>query len=260
MIPFWNHPDFEKIDDSLRQRILTWAWINYNARTIHAEEKVANPAFALIMEGIYPGTDNFDMKSVVQQSLVDEHFHSLMHYNAIEATKKVRNLTETIDLPDSITYRHLVECQSTVGDDWQRKSMVLVWAIVSEISINAYLTLLSKNKAIQPTHSLIAKLHDIDEYAHASVLVEISKSIYVNFSSKEQEFFVRFLPMAMNAFCAQDYSMWKILLDHFKVPKAREIIQDCESDRSKKKIMRDFSGLKRVAEELCIINQLEYEF
>lgn len=260
MVPFWDHPNFQKIDDEIKEKVLTWGWINYNQRTIHAEEKVANPAFYLLMQGIFPGCDTFEMKSVVQQSLIDEHFHSLMHYNAIEATKKVRNVKETIHFPDSITYRELVKAQSEVSETWKKQSMILVWAIVSEISINAFLSLLSESKTIQPTHSLIARLHDVDEYAHSSVLIEISKSIYVRMDSEQQNFFVTYLPKALKAFIAQDYSVWTNILEHFKVKGTREIIEDTKSVKSNNSLVRDFSGLKKISKDLDILHKMDFNF
>jgi P-aminobenzoate N-oxygenase AurF. len=260
MVPFWNHPDFQKLDDELKYKILTWGWINYNRRTIHAEEKVANPAFALIMEGVFPGCEAFEIKSVVQQSLIDEHWHSFMHYNAIEATLQLRELEDNIRFPHSITYRKLVEAQAEVSENWKKKSMVLIWAIVSEISINAFLELLSKNEKIQPIHSLIAKYHDIDEFAHASILVELSKGIYTNMNKEQREFFVKYLPKAMHAFCAHDYSTWEVLLDHYNVGKAKEIIGDVKRANSGKHLVRDFSGLRKVAEALDIKHRMDFNF
>jgi len=260
MVPFWNHPNFQKVDGEIKEKVLTWGWLNYNQRTIHAEEKVANPAFHLLMQGIFPGCDTFEMKSVVQQSLIDEHFHSLMHYNAIEATRKVRNLNENIQFLDSITYRELVKAQNEVSESWKKQLMVLVWAIVSEISINAFLSLLSKSKTIQPLHSLIAKLHDVDEYAHSSVLIEIAKAIYVKMNREQQDFFVTYLPKALKAFVAQDYSVWTNILEHFKVKGIREIIEDSKSIKSNDSLVRDFSGLRKISEDLNIVNKINFEF
>jgi len=260
MVPFWNHPTFEKVDCEIKEKILTWAWINYNQRTIHAEEKVANPAFHLLMQGIFPGCDTFEMRSVVQQSLIDEHFHSLMHYNAIEATKRVRDLTDTIHFPDSITYRELVKAQSEVSEKWKKQSMVLVWAIVSEISINAFLSLLSGSKTIQPIHSLIAKLHDIDEYSHSSVLIEITKSIYVRMNREQQDFFIKYLPSALKAFIAQDYSVWTNILEHYNVKGIKEIIGDSKNIKSNDSLIRDFSGLRKISNDLNIINRMDFNF
>lgn len=260
LVPFWRHPDFERIDSELKFKILTWGWMVYNTRTIHAEEKIVNPSFDLILQDTFDGTNSFEMKSVVHQSLIDERFHSYMHYNAMFMTKGVRNVGEEIEIPDSITYRLLLLHQNEEPEEWKRKLMVLACGIVSETSINAYLSLLSKSKGVQPKHALVSKLHDIDEYAHSSLLVEIAKSVFLFFGQRERAFFVKYLPKAMDAFCAQDYSAWRKVLTYFHIPNSDKIIADCEQELTHSKLVNDYSGLKKIAEELNISRDIDYEF
>ncbi|WP_276504971.1 diiron oxygenase [Terrimonas pollutisoli] len=260
LVPFWDHPSFDKVDDEIKFKILTWGWITYNTRTIHAEEKIVNPSFDLILQDTFPGTDKVEMKNVVHQSLIDERFHSMMHYNAMEITKKLRSIRDKINLPDSVTYRRLLEHQSNQPEDWKQKLMVLACGIVSETSINAFLSLLSKSTGVQPRHALVSKLHDVDEFAHSSLLVEIAKSVFVHFNKREKTFFVQYLPMAMDAFCVQDFSSWSCILEYHKIKKSREIIEDCRQAASKAKMVNDYSGLKRIAEELNIMKDINYEF
>lgn len=260
LVPFWNHPNFEKVDDEIKFQILTWGWLVYNMRTIHAEEKIVNPSFELIIQNTFKGTNNVEIRNVVYQSLIDEHFHSLMHYNAMNATRRIRNISKEIDLPDSITYRYLVKHQSNEPESWKKKIMILACGIVSETSINAYLSLLSKSTDVQPKHALVSKFHDVDEFAHSSLLVEIAKSVFVHFDRTERDFFVRYLPKAMDAFCAQDYSTWALILNNYAIPDAERIISDCENELSKAKLVNDYSGLKKIADELNITRDIDYEF
>src|SRR5690348_16790775 len=67
MLPFHDHPDFADVSPEQRERVLTLAWIVYNQRVISAEEHVANPAFALVMRGVFPGTDDFMFRRAIQQ-------------------------------------------------------------------------------------------------------------------------------------------------------------------------------------------------
>jgi hypothetical protein len=260
MVPFWDHPNFSKLDDEIKYKTLTWGWINYNQRTIHAEVNVANPAFELLMDKAVPGCDDFAMRSVVQQSLIDEHFHSFMHYNAIESTLQLRNLEDNPNFPLSVTYRELVRAQSEVSEKWEKNMLVIVWAIVSEVSINAFLDLLSGNKEIQPMHSLIARLHNVDEYSHASVLVEISKSVFIHMNEKQRAFFIKYLPRAMDAFCAQDFSTWNSVLDSLDVEGGDKIIQDTINSKKGGKLIRDFSGLEKIVMELGIEKSIDFDF
>src|SRR3954452_8038715 len=79
LLPFREHPDFLTAAPEQRDAALTWAWVVYNQRVISAEEHVANPAFALVMQGVFPGSDDFAVRRAVQQALVDEHWHTYMH-------------------------------------------------------------------------------------------------------------------------------------------------------------------------------------
>lgn len=259
LIPFWDHPDFQAHDESLKSKLLSHAWVNYNTNTMTAEEKVANPAFYLMMVDKFPGTNYESMKKNMIQALVDEHYHTYMHMQANFATKRMRDLRE-LDLPHSISYRHFVQAQGQATDQWQRDLLTVVWAIVSEISINAYLTLLEDTKDIQPLHSAIAKAHNLDEYGHAKVCFEAAKSIYVNMDKKQRKFFVDYLPLALEAFVANDYSVWRGTLEQLGFNKVDTIIGDCESNVSKKNLVRDYSGLKRVVDELEVENEIDFDF
>ncbi|ACY18622.1 diiron oxygenase [Haliangium ochraceum] len=260
MVPFWNHPRFESVSEDKKQMLLTWAWIVYNERTIAAEEYVANPAFGLIMHDRFPGCATIDYKNSIQQSLIDEHFHTFMHINGIHRTKVTRNITSAPKFPYSVTYRRLLEAQSKVSDTWEKELLTLTFAIVSEISINAYLDLIADNPTIQPTHRLIAKLHAHDENAHAYLLQEAGKSLYLEMNDKQRRIFLQTLPIALEAFLAHDYSAWEVILDFLKIDGASEILADSRSSSTNTSLSRDYSGLKKMAEELDVVDKLEFDF
>lgn len=260
MVPFWDHPRFVSVPEEKKQALLTWAWIVYNERTIAAEEYVANPAFGLIMHDRFPGCDTIHYKNSIQQSLIDEHFHTFMHINAIHRTKKTRGITSSPVFPYSITYRRLLEAQSKATDPWEKDLLTLTFAIVSEISINAYLDLIADNRDIQPTHSLIAKLHAHDENAHAYLLQEAGKSLYLEMDEKQRRCFLKALPVGLEAFLAHDYSAWEVILDFLEIENAREILADSRNVSTNKTLSRDYSGLKKMAQELDVMDELEFDF
>ncbi|MDQ3287860.1 MAG: diiron oxygenase [Pseudomonadota bacterium] len=259
LVPFWDHPDFQSSDEPLKQRLLSQAWINYNTGTITAEERIANPAFQLMLSDRFPGTDHESMKKNMIQSLVDEHYHTYMHLSANHATVRRRGLAR-LDLPHSISYRHYLAASERMTEQWQRDLLTVVWAIVSEISINAYLTLLEEADDIQPLHNLIAKAHNRDEYAHAKVCVEAAKSIYVHMNAHQRQLFCSYLPIALEAFVANDYSVWRGTLEQLGFAKVDAIIGDCESTTSKKNLVRDYSGLKKIVTELGLERDVDFDF
>ncbi|WP_414448185.1 diiron oxygenase [Burkholderia sp. 22PA0099] len=260
MVPFWDHPTFASVSDKTREAVLAWAWIVYNRRTIAAEERVANPAFALLVAGRFPCGSEPEVQQQIQHSLIDEHFHSLMHMMAIERTRKMRGIDYEIQFPDSVTYRALQRLQAQTQDPWERDLQVLVFAIVSEISINAYLELMARDSTIQPFHSLITTLHNRDEYAHAALLAEISKPLYGELNEAQRASFRSYLPVALDAFWAQDYSAWECILRHLQVPHYAEMLEDCKRDASKSKLSRDYSGLEKLVTELGIKEELNFQF
>jgi len=256
LLPFHDHPGFADVPPEQRELVLTLAWVVYNQRVISAEEHVANPAFALVMRGVFPGTDDFMFRRAIQQALVDEHWHTYMHMMAIERTRELRGLAEIPQFPHSVTYRRLYEERAKLPEAWERDLLSLVWATVAEVSINAYLTLLSGDQEIQPMHSLVTTLHARDEAAHGSLMVEVVKSLYIHMTRRQRRAFVQSLPKALHAFVAQDFSAWRAVLGHAGVPNVDAIVSDCELDRSNGPLVRNFKGIERLVRELDIYDQV----
>ena len=90
IVPFRDHPTWQALPDEVRSRLLSWAWIAYNRHTVLAEQRVANPAFALVMEGEFPGLGGQEMEIALAQAMVDEQYHSLMHITASALTRRKR--------------------------------------------------------------------------------------------------------------------------------------------------------------------------
>jgi hypothetical protein len=259
MVPFANHPRFLAVEPERRHRVLTWAWLVYNERTILAEEHIANPAFTMIMHGAFDGADDVHVRQAIQQTLIDEHFHTLIHTQAIDETCRRRGITAS-RTPDSVTRRRYLEALARATDPWQKALVTLAFAIVAEVSVNAYLELLAADDTIQPLHRLVPHLHNRDEFAHGELLVEVAKILYVRMSERQQRFFVTVLPEALYAYAAQDFSAWRTVLARAGIADGDEIVADCERDASSKLLVRDFSGLHHLADELEITNDLDYRF
>lgn len=259
LVPFYEHPKFSCLDQELKMRVLTWGWIGYNQRTITAEDFVVNPALNYMVTNLLGNEDWISMESI-RQTLVDEHYHTLMHMRAIQGTRRLRGLTEYLNLPPSVTFRRLCSFQELLRDDEDKALASVAFATVAEISVNAFLDILADDKEIQVANSELARMHNRDEYAHSKTLAEISKSIYIRLSTKQKQFFELALPEALHAFVAQDYSMWEAILIQLNVPGANEIIADCQEAAAGKVIMRDYSGLHRFASDVGIVDRLNFDF
>ena len=260
LVPFRDHPRFRAASDAQRRDVLSWAWLTYNERTILAEEYMANPAFTMIMHGAFEGAEEIHVRTAIQHALIDEHFHTLIHMSAIDETRRLRGLSAPWSAPDSVTRRRMLEEQARATEPWQRALVILAFAVVAEISVNAYLDLLSADDTIQPMHKLVAYLHNRDEFAHGQLIVEVVKLLFLRMSEPHQSFFIAMLPKALLAYSAHDFSAWRAILNHLGLDHAEEIVAACEHDASSQLLVRDFSGLKRVAQELEIIERLDFRF
>jgi len=259
MVPFINHPKFSSLSDEVKSKVITWGWIGYNLRTITAEEKVVNPALSIIADR-YLAKDDFLCREALQHVLIDEHYHTLMHLEAVNRTKNQREINYDIDLPESVTYLSLKKLQDSLSHQWQKDLAAIAFAVVAEISVNAYLDMLADNQDIQPQNRQVAELHNRDEYAHSKTIAEIVKKMYGNMPEEHKSFFISMLPEALHAYIAQDYSMWKVILQYFNISDVDLIIADTRRNSENSVIMRDYSGLKKFASALNILDEIKFNF
>ena len=250
-LPFAEHPDFLSASDRQRQDVLTMAWLVYNERVITAEEYVANPVFAKLAHGDYPGTrHNFAVAEAVQQAHIDETWHTYMHMLALKRTRDLRALADEPDYPHTVTYRAMLAAQAETAHDWERDLIMFVWAAVAEISVNAYLELLSRNTDIQPMHALVTRLHARDESAHGPVMIEVGKQVYAHLDAEQRRAFAVAVPKALRAFVSQDYAVWPEILRYAGFRNGAGIVEDCKRVPGNSLLVRDFSGVERMIREM----------
>jgi len=261
IVPFRDHPTWQGLPDELRSRLLSWAWIAYNRHTVLAEQRVANPAFALVMEGEFPGLGGHDMDIALAQAMVDEQYHSLMHISASALTRRRREygFPDSV-LPESHTARthHRLRAQCT--ERWQRSLTTLAFATVSEISINAYLDLLADDPDIQVVNSTTARLHNRDEYCHASISDEMAKLVYDVLDPGMRRFFLTMLVAGLDAFVATDYATWTAILQTENVPGADRMIADVQADRAGSRLVRDYSGLHSLMSDMDVLDEVDFDW
>lgn len=259
-LPFAEHPDFLAGTPEQQHHVLTMAWLVYNERVITAEEMVANPTFARVARGEFPGAGDFSVKQAVQQAHIDETWHTYLHMLAMQRTRELRQIGAEPEYPHAITYRELVAAQNEAAEEWERRLLALVWTVVSEISVNAYLELLSRDTAIQPMHALVTRLHSRDEAAHSPVMIEVAKAVYPRLGAHERAVFDAAVPKALNAFTAQDFAVWPSVLKRAGYARADQIVEDARSAPGTGLLVRDFSGVRRLIRELSIDIRLGDDF
>lgn len=259
LVPFYEHHGFQRLEEPVRSSILTWGWMGYNARTIVAEDQVVNPALHHIGHERLDASA-WDFQEALHETLVDEHYHTLMHLRAMQRTRVNRRLVHELRLPPSVTYRRLQSLQAALREPWEQSLAAVAFAVVAEISVNAFLDVLADDEEIQASHRAVAQRHNRDEYAHSKVIAEISKVLYAGLPRHQQAFFIKILPQALRAYLAQDFSMWDAILTQLRVEGASAMIQDVMHQSPDSQLTRDYSGLHRFADELGILTLIDFDF
>ena len=260
LIPFAEHPRFLDAPEESRRLVNTLAWQAYNARVIAAEEHVANPTFEMLAHGVFPGIDRYEAKEAVQQSHIDEVWHTYMHMTAMQRTKEARNLTLEPDYSHPVTNRRLFELTAQRSEKWERDILFLVWTVVGELHINNFLELLAQDKTIHPMHSLVARLHARDEAAHGPIVAELMKDVFVHLTKAQRDLFASYVGDAIRALAAQDYELWSEILQFVDIPGAAGIIADTRSLPGTGMMFTDFSTVERLVRELEIEEHVDYDF
>lgn len=250
LLPFVNHPKYIELDHAHQSEVLTHIWLGYNYNVNVFEDKVTNPVINWIIDDEFDIPNNFCVKQLLRNTLIDEYYHLAIHSSAMEATINVRNIHHFKPMPDTIFYSQLKNAQSTVSEDWQKKIIQLVWSVVSEVSVNAYLELLSNNTSIQPMHRRLAYVHNRDEHSHNKIMIEVCKIIYINFDKKKKAFFEKYLPVALNAFILHDFRMYEKIFFDLNLPNGYEIIGDAKNTACGEKQIKDLSGIRNLISAL----------
>lgn len=259
-VPFVDHPNFLTAAPSQRDAVLTGLWLGFNERVIETERLIAEPAFGMIMAGVFPGADDPMVARTVQQSLVDESFHTYMHMMALSRTKELRHITRRPPLPVLITYRRLDETLTRCTEKWERDLAVLVWGAVAETSIGGLLSLLARDTTVQPMHALISKLHLRDESAHGSIVVEVMRRLHTHMNRAQRDKVRQLVRPALEAFATQDPSMLHSELVEAGIPGVEQILHDIQEKSSGRQLVLDMTGAKRMIEELGLIDDIDFDF
>ncbi|MUN36812.1 diiron oxygenase [Actinomadura litoris] len=260
LLPFAGHPSYLAASDEQRLQVNTLAWLAYNERVIAAEEHVANPTFEKLSHGVFPGADGVDAREAIQQSHIDEVWHTYMHMLAMQRSREARRVTaEPNDYLHPVTNRRLYRLADEASEQWERDLLYLLWTVVGEVSINAFLDLVAGDRTIQPGHALIARLHARDEAAHGPILAEVMKDVFVHLNAAQREVLVRRLPEAVTAFGAEDYELWLRILDFAGFADARAIVEDSRALPGAELMLTDFAPIQRLIRELGVDDRVDLD-
>lgn len=261
MVPIRSHSIWGTLSEETQSRLLSWGWVSYNRNTVLIEQQIVNPAFETVLAGAFPALGGPALEIAIAQAMVDEQYHSLMHMNGSVVTRQKRkySFSDRV-LPEShitqIHRRHRDECT----EGWQRNITSLAFATVAEISINAYLDLLAYDQDIQAINSTLVKLHNRDEYCHASIAGEMAKKVYERLTSDQQRFLLDKLIAGMEAFIAPDFQTWETILEFEGVKGWERAAADIRASQSGVHLVQDHSGLHTLLSEMEALDAVEFHW
>ncbi len=253
LLPFKEHPDFLSAPLELKKKALSCGWIAYNEKTIDIEARVIAPACNHIIYREIPGVEDSASQLIAADTLVDEAYHIQLVVNACNITRKHRQLQD-LRLPSFALVKQMEREKSRHAEPWKKRLVQMATAIVSEVFVSDYLSLLAYDKEIQPLNRLTVYTHLRDEKAHHSIFLQLAKCIYANLSVEEQVFFAQVLPKPVRWFADVELEVWGMMLQQIDFPNAQKIIGDTAADTEVDLIRVDYSDVIKLAKELGVLD------
>lgn len=208
LVPVLNLPGAERLDRDARERILSAAWIAYNAKTAAIEDEIILPACRLMLLDRIPVRRDDVAVEALHQTIIDEHYHILMCHNAVGVTRRRRDLGDVRFAPDvwSVVRGRAAARSGLSGID--RDIVDIAFSLAAETTISGFLSALSTAADIQPMNRITTDLHRRDESGHAVVFRELCGSLYRSLDDGQQRMFREALVHGLAAFRSADLDPW----------------------------------------------------
>lgn len=257
LIPFAEHEIYRGLAEASKERIRAWGWIAFNKNVMDVEQHIVNPGFSLLARDAFDTKMGDVLAVAVTQAMVDEQYHTLMHLNASSLTRRQRgwSMPERA-LPFSAVIRRQQRSQLEAQSSSDAALSALAYTTVAEISITSYLDLIEDNELIQPVNRATVKLHNRDEYCHASIADEMAVIVFDALAPAERTLFLTGLAEGMDAFSSTDFSTWEAILRHENVVGWERMLTDTRNDSSRQKLVQDYSGIRSLCRKLDVEDEI----
>ncbi len=257
LIPFADHDTYRNLPEETKERIRAWGWIAFNKNVMDVEQHVVNPGFGLLARDAFDTGMGDVLAVAVTQAMVDEQYHTLMHLNASALTRRQRGwsmLDRT--LPFSATVRRQRAAQLASDNASSAALSALAYTTVAEISITSYLDLIEDDETIQPVNRATVKLHNRDEYCHASIADEMAAVVFAGLGPDDRRCFLDGLAGGMDAFSSTDFTTWSAILQAERVDGAERMLADTAADTSRRQLVQDYSGIRSLCRRLDVEDEI----
>ncbi len=194
----------------------------------------------------------------VNQAMVDEQYHTLMHFNASSATRRGRGLggLPAKALPDVLTVR--TRAQALDAAEGPRKIALtqLAFMTVAEVSITAYLDLISDDPGVQSINRATIRLHARDEYCHASIAGGIGRPGLGFPGWWRSQLSIEGFEDAMRAFSGTDFGAWRAIMEIEAIPGGRKMLDDVALEPHNELFVQDYSGITSLLQKLQVTSEV----
>ncbi|KND28698.1 AurF N-oxygenase family protein [Streptomyces acidiscabies] len=208
LVPVLALPGAERLDRDARARILSAAWISYNAKTAAIEDEIILPACRLMLQERIPVRRDDVAVDALHQTIIDEHYHILMCHNAVGVTRRRRDLGELRFAPGVWSVVQGREAVRAGLSGFDRDIVDIAFSLAAETTISGFLSALATSREIQPMNRITTDLHRRDEGGHAVVFRELCGSLYRNLDGAQRGMFREALVTGLTAFRSADLEPW----------------------------------------------------
>jgi hypothetical protein len=208
LVPVLGLPGADRLDREARERILSAAWISYNAKTAAIEDEIILPACRLMLQDRIPVRRDDVAVDALHQTIIDEHYHILMCHNAVGVTRRRRDLPDLRFAPGVWSVTRELESIRAGLTGVDRDIVDIAFSLAAETTISGFLSALATSQEIQPMNRITTDLHRRDESGHAVVFRELCGSLYRNLDGALRRTFREALVTGLTAFRSADLDPW----------------------------------------------------
>lgn len=261
MIPFHGDRRYLSLPEPVKVRLRAWGWIAFNKNVIDIERDVVNPGFELLAQDVLGTGLGQSVVIALNQAMVDEQYHTLMHLNSSRITRAARGITQPDQvLPAGLKVHTQREALGEAQSARDRALTSFAFATVAEISINSYLDLIADDNTVQPVNQATARMHSRDEYCHSSIADELAQMVYTELDERDRRHVLANFGRAMDAFAGTDYSTWARIMEIESVPSGPEMVQDLRAADPVRRQLHNFAGLRRLCESLGVLDRVSFDW
>lgn len=208
LVPVFHLAGADRLDREARERILSAAWISYNAKTAAIEGEIILPACRLMLLDRIPVRRDDIAVDALHQTIIDEHYHILMCHNAVGVTRRRRDMNDLRFAPGvwSVVQGRAAARAGLSGFD--RDIVDIAFSLAAETTISGFLSTLATAHEIQPMNRITTDLHRRDESGHAVVFRELCGSLYRELDEGRRQMFRDALVSGLTAFRSADLDPW----------------------------------------------------